>query len=123
MSVTAGSSHGCALLQSGRIACWGYNENGQLGVPWKNTEGWLRISFPYLHADRIKTPMLFMGGEKDFNVPLLNVEQMYQAVKSLGLESQMIIYPGQFHGLTQPSDLKDRMARDIAWFDRHLKGK
>lgn len=95
----------------------------ELGVPWKNTETWMRISFPYLHADRIKTPVLFMGGDKDFNVPLLNVEQMYQAVKSLGVESQLIIYPGQFHGLTQPSDLKDRLARDVAWFDRHLKGK
>ncbi|HWA91839.1 MAG TPA: S9 family peptidase [Rhizomicrobium sp.] len=93
----------------------------ELGQPWKNTEGWMKISFPYLHADRIKTPTLFMGGDKDFNVPLLNVEQMYQAVKSQGIESQLIVYPGQFHGLTQPSDLKDRLARDVAWFDKHLK--
>jgi dipeptidyl aminopeptidase/acylaminoacyl peptidase len=95
----------------------------ELGQPWKTTDTWMRISFPYLHADRIKTPVMFMGGDKDFNVPLLNVEQMYQAVKSQGIETQLIIYPGQFHGLTQPSDLKDRMARDIAWIDRHLKGK
>ncbi len=95
----------------------------ELGVPWKNAETWMRISFPYLHADRIKTPVLFMGGDKDFNVPLLNVEQMYQAVKSQGIESQLIVYPGQYHGLTQPSDLKDRLARDLAWIDKHLKGK
>jgi dipeptidyl aminopeptidase/acylaminoacyl peptidase len=93
----------------------------ELGQPWKNAGTWTKISFPYLHADRIKTPVLFMGGSKDFNVPLLNVEQMYQSVKSLGIETELIIYPGQFHGLTQPSDLKDRLERDAAWFDRHLK--
>jgi dipeptidyl aminopeptidase/acylaminoacyl peptidase len=81
----------------------------------------MKISFPYLHADRIKTPVLFMGGTKDFNVPLLNVEQMYQSVKSLGVETQLIIYPGQYHGLTQPSDLKDRLKRDVDWIGRHLK--
>jgi len=94
----------------------------ELGVPWKNQETWMRISFPYLHADRIKTPVLFMGGDKDFNVPLLNVEQMYQALKSLGLETELVIYPGQFHELTQPSDLRDRLKRDLDWFDKHLKG-
>lgn len=95
----------------------------ELGLPWKNTAGWMRISFPFLHADRIRTPVLFMGGTQDFNVPLLNVEQMYQAVKSQGIETALIVYPGQFHELTQPSDRKDRLARDIAWIDKHLKGK
>ena len=93
----------------------------ELGVPWKNPETWTRISFPYLHADRIKTPVLFMGGDKDFNVPLLNVEQMYQALKSLGVETELVVYPGQFHELTQPSHQRDRVERDLAWFDMHLK--
>jgi dipeptidyl aminopeptidase/acylaminoacyl peptidase len=47
---------------------------------------------------------------------------MYQALKSLGVETELIVYPGQFHELTQPSLLRDRMKRDLAWFDRHLKG-
>jgi dipeptidyl aminopeptidase/acylaminoacyl peptidase len=120
----------CAISGAGMsniLAGYGTDEyvrdyEAELGVPWKNTATWLKNSFPFLHADRIKTPTLFMGGEKDFNVPLLNTEQMYQAEKSLGLESQLIIYPGQFHGLTQPSDLKDRMVRDVAWINKHLKG-
>jgi len=120
----------CAISGAGIsnvLAGYGTDEyvrdyEAELGVPWKHTDIWLKNSFPFLHADRIKTPVLFMGGEKDFNVPLLNVEQMYQAVKSLGLESQLIVYPGQFHGLQQPSDLKDRMVRDIAWINKHLKG-
>ena len=47
------------------------------------------ISFPFLHADRITTPTLFLAGDKDFNVPLLNSEQMYQALRSLGRRTEL----------------------------------
>ncbi|WP_218081776.1 alpha/beta hydrolase family protein [Anthocerotibacter panamensis] len=93
----------------------------ELGKPWENPQGWLKISFPFYHADRIVTPTLFLCGEKDFNVPLLNSEQMYQALKSLGRETQLIIYPGQFHGITKPSYLQDRLERYLSWYDKHLK--
>jgi dipeptidyl aminopeptidase/acylaminoacyl peptidase len=59
----------------------------ELGTPWKNIEGWMKVSFPFLHADRIVTPVLFLCGDKDFNVPLLNSEQMYQALRSLGRDA------------------------------------
>ena len=52
----------------------------ELGLPWKNLDTYLRNSYPFLHADRIVTPTLFMCGDQDFNVPLLNSEQMYQAL-------------------------------------------
>ena len=54
----------------------------------------MKVSYPFFHADRIKTPTLFMGGEKDFNVPIAGGEQMYQALKSLGVDTQLVIYPG-----------------------------
>jgi dipeptidyl aminopeptidase/acylaminoacyl peptidase len=92
----------------------------ELGPPWRDTDAWLKISFPFLHADRITTPTLFMGGDKDMNVPLQNVKQMYQALKSLGLDTELIIYPGQYHDFTRPSFLRDRLDRDVKWFDAHL---
>ena len=92
----------------------------ELGVPWKNLDTYVRNSYPFLHADRIVTPTLFMCGEKDFNVPLLNSEQMYEAVRSIGVETQLIIYPDQFHGLSVPSYLRDRLQRQIEWYRRHL---
>ena len=92
----------------------------ELGVPWKNPEAWQRISFPFLHADRIKTPTLFLCGQSDFNVPLLNSEQMYQALRSLGVPTQLIIYPGQSHGLTKPSYILDRYQRYLAWYAKYL---
>jgi dipeptidyl aminopeptidase/acylaminoacyl peptidase len=92
----------------------------ELGTPWKNLEVWLRNSFPFYHADRIVTPTLFLCGKEDFNVPLLNSEQMYQALKSLGLDTQLIIYPGQHHGISKPSYQRDRLERYLAWHDKYL---
>ena len=95
----------------------------ELGTPWKNTDVYLRVSYPFFHADRIKTPTLFVCGEKDFNVPLLNTEQMYQALKSLNVPTQLVIYPGQFHGVTTPSYVKDRYARYLSWYNKYLMPK
>jgi dipeptidyl aminopeptidase/acylaminoacyl peptidase len=92
----------------------------ELGVPWKHLDAWLRVSYPFLHADRIVTPTLFMAGDQDYNVPLQNSEQMYQALRSLGVETQLVVYPGQYHGLTRPSFLADRMSRYLAWYGSHL---
>jgi dipeptidyl aminopeptidase/acylaminoacyl peptidase len=93
----------------------------ELGQPWTARERWMKLSYPFFNVDKIKTPTLFLGGEKDFNVPLAGGEQMYQALKSLGVETQLVIYPGQFHGLTIPSYERDRLQRYVEWFDRHLK--
>jgi dipeptidyl aminopeptidase/acylaminoacyl peptidase len=93
----------------------------ELGRPWENTDLWLRLSSPFLHAERILTPTLFLCGDKDFNVPLLNSEQMYQALKSLGRETMLVIYPGEYHGLERPSFVRDRLERYVAWYARFLK--
>ncbi|HMI18926.1 MAG TPA: S9 family peptidase [Sphingomonas sp.] len=91
----------------------------ELGQPWQHMDVWLRNSYPFYHNDRIVTPTLFMVGDKDMNVPMLNSEQMYQALKSRGVDSELVIYPGQFHGFTRPSFLKDRMERWLAWYRAH----
>jgi dipeptidyl aminopeptidase/acylaminoacyl peptidase len=95
----------------------------ELGAPWQNFENWRRVSFPFLHADRIITPTLFLCGEEDFNVPLLNSEQMYQALRSLGRDTQLVIYPGEYHGITKPSYQRDRLERYLAWYGKYLMPK
>ena len=95
----------------------------EIGAPWKvGLEPWIRISYAFLHADQITTPTLFLGGEKDFNVPLVGGEQMYQALRSLNVPTQLVIYPGQNHGIARPSYQKDRMERYLAWYAKYLKG-
>ncbi|RPH52716.1 MAG: S9 family peptidase, partial [Lysobacterales bacterium] len=93
----------------------------ELGKPWKNLDAYLRNAYPLLHADRIRTPTLFLCGDRDFNVPLLNSEQMYQALRSLDIDTQLIIYPDQFHGLRRPSYLRDRMQRYVDWYGKYLQ--
>ncbi|HEX8030603.1 MAG TPA: S9 family peptidase [Vicinamibacterales bacterium] len=93
----------------------------EMGQPWKAKEKWMKVSYPFFNADRIKTPTLFMGGEKDFNVPIAGGEQMYQALKSNGVDAQLVIYPGQFHGLTIPSYERDRLQRYLNWFNKYLQ--
>ncbi len=95
--------------------------DNELGAPWKNIDKYLSISYPFLKADKIKTPTQFMVGENDFNVPSPGSEQMYQALRSLGTPTELIIYPGQFHGITVPSYIKDRFERYLNWFDKYLK--
>jgi dipeptidyl aminopeptidase/acylaminoacyl peptidase len=98
-----------------------YQYDFELGPPWKNQDVYLKLSYPFWHADKIKTPTLFLGGEKDFNVPVNGGEQMYQALKSLGLDTQLIIYPNSFHGITTPSYQKDRYERYLAWYSKYLR--
>jgi dipeptidyl aminopeptidase/acylaminoacyl peptidase len=93
----------------------------ELGPPWKNQEKWIKLSYPFFHADRIKTPTLFMASQNDFNVPVAGAEQMYQALKSMGIPTELIIYPNQNHGISVPSYIKDRFERHIAWFNKYLK--
>lgn len=95
----------------------------ELGPPWKNLDAYIKLSYPFLHADRIDTPTLFMGGDKDFNVPLVGGEQMYEALKSVGVEAELIVYPGEYHGFTRPSFIRDRYVRWFSWYDHYALGK
>jgi dipeptidyl aminopeptidase/acylaminoacyl peptidase len=119
-SATSGASMGNALAGYG-TDMYVREYEAELGVPWKSLDVWLRNSYPLLHADRVRTPTLFQCGERDFNVPLLNSEQMYQALRSLGVDTQLIIYPGQYHGFSKPSYLRYRMQRYLDWHGKYLR--
>ena len=94
--------------------------NNELGPPWRNTALWLKLSYPFFHADRIHTPTLFLGGQNDFNVPIIGGEQMYQSLRTLGVPAQLVVYPGQHHVFTRPSHVKDLADRTSAWLDRFI---
>jgi dipeptidyl aminopeptidase/acylaminoacyl peptidase len=93
----------------------------ELGKPWEHVDVWMRNSYPFFHVDKVVTPTLFLGGDKDFNVPLLNGEQMYQALKSRGVPTELIIYPDQYHGLKRPSFIRDHYQRYLDWYAKYLK--
>jgi len=114
----AGSSLQLSMYGSDQYISQYENE---LGVPWKNLDKWLKVSYPFLHADKIKTPTLFMASQNDFNVPVVGAEQMYQALRSMGVPTELVIYPNQNHGLVVPSYLKFRYEKHLAWFNKYLK--
>jgi len=93
----------------------------ELGYPWENRATWEKIS-PFYRVKNITTPTLFMGGDIDWNVPIIGSEQMYQALKSLGRTTELVVYPGEYHGFTTPSHLKDRLERNLAWYAHYVKG-
>jgi dipeptidyl aminopeptidase/acylaminoacyl peptidase len=94
----------------------------ELGLPWETPEKWEKIS-PFNDVANVTTPTLWIGGAADWNVPILGSEQMYQAMRRLGLETMLVVYPGEHHGLSNMSFIKDRYERYLAWFNKYVKGE
>jgi dipeptidyl aminopeptidase/acylaminoacyl peptidase len=96
----------------------------ELGAPWEKESRavWDKLS-PFYHVKEITTPTMFMGGEIDWNVPILGGEQMYEAMKSLGRETALVVYPGEYHGFKVPSHIRDRLLRYLAWYGHYVKGE
>ena len=94
----------------------------ELGLPWEARALWEKLS-PYNQVQKIVIPTLWIGGEIDWNVPIINSEQMYQSMKRLGRTTQLVVYPGEHHGISKPSYLKDRFERYLAWYGQYIKGE
>jgi dipeptidyl aminopeptidase/acylaminoacyl peptidase len=93
----------------------------ELGLPWKNREAWERVSSPFYNVEQITTPALYMGGGVDWNVPVIGSEHMYQSLRALGRTTQLVVYPGEHHGIRKPSYQKDRYERYLAWYGKYVK--
>lgn len=115
------SGAGAALY----VASYGHDQyqrwyEQELGLPWEDRELWERIS-PYNRVQHITTPTLWIGGEEDWNVPIQGGEMMYQAMRRLGRETRLVVYPGQYHGGFPPRYERDRYLRFLGWFGKYLK--
>ncbi len=93
----------------------------ELGFPWED-EGrarYDRIS-PYYDVEKVTTPTLVMGGEVDWNVPIHNSEQLYLALKRVGVDTQLVVYPDEYHTISRPSYKRDLYERYLAWLGERL---
>lgn len=94
----------------------------ELGYPWEpEVRAIYERMSPFNQVDKITTPTLILGGEKDWNVPIINSEQLYLALKKLGVPTQLIVYPGEGHGRFVPTHQKDLFQRYLDWFRRYRK--
>lgn len=67
----------------------------ELGLPWKETERWVRLS-PFFSVGKVTTPTLILCGQEDWNVPVLNSEQLYQALRRIGrVDTELVVYPAR----------------------------
>lgn len=94
----------------------------ELGLPWENIEAWESMN-PFNDLGKVTTPTLVIGGKEDWNVPIQNSEQLYQVLKRRGIETQLVVYPGEHHGIRRPSFQRDRYKRFLGWFDKYVMGE
>ena len=81
---------------------------------------WEKLS-PLNQIHKVTTPTVFLCGQKDWNVPVLNSELMYQSLKRLGVETQLVVYPNSHHGGWKKQFSRDYSQRALAWMDKYVK--
>jgi dipeptidyl aminopeptidase/acylaminoacyl peptidase len=105
---------------------WGYlysDVASALSFPWNRPDVYAEKS-PLFHADKLKGALLLMHGLDDVNVPALESDQMFTALKVLDKEVVYIRWKGEGHGLRgTPQDSMDGRLIMLEWFDKHLKGE
>ena len=93
----------------------------ELGTLWDKPDVWRRVSYPFFKSNTITAATLFLCSQEDTNVPCLGGEQMYQALRSRGVPTRLVVYPGETHSLSTPSHIQDRIQRSLDWYDTHLR--
>ena len=72
------------------------------------------------HVAKVKTPTMLVHGENDNDVPIAESEQFFIALKDVGVETVMVRYPREGHGLAEPGHVVDLMERSVAWYEKHF---
>jgi dipeptidyl aminopeptidase/acylaminoacyl peptidase len=90
------------------------------GFPWDNYELLWKYS-PLRYIKNVRTPTMLIHGEQDMDVHITQAEEMYTALKQRGVESLLVRYPREGHGLREPAHRLDYLNRALAWFDRLLR--
>ena len=78
-------------------------------------------SSPFVHLKNAKTPTLILQGEADTTDPPGQSEELYRGLKRYGVQTEMVVYPREPHGLREEKHLVDRLNRILAWYDKYLK--
>ncbi len=78
-------------------------------------------SSPITFIKNVKTPTLIVVGERDAECPSPQSYEFWHALKTLGVKTQLVIYPGEGHGFRDPKHREDVLKRTVAWFNEYLK--
>ncbi|MBN1826124.1 MAG: S9 family peptidase [Candidatus Eisenbacteria bacterium] len=101
----------------------GHVVNYMEGLPWEKPEAYRKAS-PLWALNRVKTPTLIHVGGEDPRVPAANARALFRGLDFyLGVPTELVVYPGQGHGLGKYTYRKAKLEWDIAWFDRWVLGE
>jgi dipeptidyl aminopeptidase/acylaminoacyl peptidase len=90
------------------------------GTPWERPDVFARNS-PASFIRKAHTPTLIFDGTDDENNPVGQSKGLYRALKHFGVETQMVLYPGEGHSPKKGAYNVDMFTRILDWYDRHLK--
>jgi dipeptidyl aminopeptidase/acylaminoacyl peptidase len=79
-------------------------------------------SSPITFIKQVRTPTLVLVGERDAECPVAQSREFWHALKTLGVPTQLVVYPGEGHGFALPKHRRDVIHRTVAWLDKSLKG-
>jgi dipeptidyl aminopeptidase/acylaminoacyl peptidase len=119
-----------AAVAGAGIANWqsyyGQNLIGQWMIPFFGASVYddpavYEKSSPIHFIKNVKTPTLVIVGERDAECPASQSYEFWHALKTLGVPTQLIIYPGEGHLFLDPKHQTDRLEQTVGWFDKYLK--
>ena len=116
--VGAPVSNQLSMFGTGDIPLFDIYETG--GIPQENMETYIERS-PVTYLANVNTPVLLLHHEGDLRCPIAQSEEIFHALKAMGKEVEFVRYPGGFHTYNThaPSQVADRIKRQIAWFEAH----
>jgi dipeptidyl aminopeptidase/acylaminoacyl peptidase len=121
------ASSGAGILDT--TAEWGFNDEPaypmvfKKGAPWESPDTYRKTS-PMYALQNCKTPTLIHVGGADERCPPGHSRSLHRALKYyLNVPTELVVYPGEPHGLTKYSNRKAKMEWDLAWFDKYVLGK
>jgi len=87
------------------------------GSPWADPDRYLQHS-PIRWVTQVTTPVLLLHGEEDERCPLPQSVEFYKGLRSIGVETELWIYPREPHVFGEPRHWLDKILRELQWFDR-----
>ncbi|MDX2036305.1 MAG: S9 family peptidase [Isosphaeraceae bacterium] len=119
--VGAGMSNLQSLFGNELIATSHY-DRWFLGLPYEVPRLYRERS-PITHISKATTPTLILQGETDPITPAAQSRELYRGLRHYGIESQLVVYPREGHGLREEAHLIDQIDRIARWFENHMEPK
>jgi dipeptidyl aminopeptidase/acylaminoacyl peptidase len=104
---------------------WIFQQVLEAGAPFENLQKFWDHS-PLKYIGNARTPTLVIHSEGDLRCPIEQGEQVFVALQRLGVDSEMVRFPGEFHGLSRTGRTDRRIVRlnhILRWFDKYLKSE